>query len=156
MKKEQRKILDFILNNPNPTIKEIARQTCLEESITRRHFNSLFIDGLCDTLIMPNYSLLGYRAMAIQKFKLKTQFIPYIADIKHQIMEKWTNCIDCLETFDNNLIVRSVWKDPESFKDARADILTDCNWLEKENVDIIPLHADLPLLRINSLWSDDE
>ena len=152
----ERKVLDFITANMNATPKEIARSVGIDENTARRLYNRLFADNACTQLIVPNYALLGFKVMIVQKLKLNSKLIPDTHFIISKIESEWKNCIDCHETFDGQLYVRSVWKNAEEFKNARTKLHQKhgVDWLALEEVDMVPLNEDKRILNVRSLLDD--
>jgi DNA-binding Lrp family transcriptional regulator len=152
----ERRILGYVTENMNATPKEIARAVGTDEQTARRLYNRLFAENACSQLIVPNYALLGYKVMMIQKLRLKSTSLPDTHRLMSKIESEWRNCIDCHETFDGSIYVRSVWRNAEAFKDARARLHQKhgVDWLESEDVDMVPLSEQRGVIRVRSLWDD--
>lgn len=154
---KERRILGYILQNTNATPKEIARAVGVNEQTARRLYNRLFAENVCSQIIVPNYPLLGFRVMIIQKLDVKSRSLSDIPFIASKIESEWSNCIDCHETFDGKIYVRSVWKSAEEFKNARTKFHQrhGMDWLAGEDVDMIPLNAQKSVFKSRSLWEND-
>ena len=155
--REERRILSYIIANMNATPKEIARAVSIDEQTAKRLYNRLFAENACSQLIVPNYALLGYKVMMIQKLKLKGDSLPDTHFLVSKIESEWKNCIGCHETFDGSIYVKSVWRNAEEFKDARTVLHQKhgLEWLESEEVDMVPLSEHKGVMSIRSLWDDD-
>jgi DNA-binding Lrp family transcriptional regulator len=153
----ERKIMDYVTENAHATPKEIARAVDTDEQTARRLYNRLFAENACSQVILPNYAMLGFKVMIIQKLKVKNKSLPDVAFIKAKIESEWTNCIDCHETFDGKIFVRSVWKNAEEFKDARIRLHQKhgMEWLSGEEVDMVPLNEQRSIFRVKSLWENE-
>ncbi len=156
--RKEKRILDFITKDVNATPKEIARASGTDESTVKRLYNRLFAENVCSQVILPNYALLGYRVMIVQRLGVKSGSLPDLHFIVSKILAEWKNCIDCHETFDGKIYVRSVWRDAEEFKEARTRFHQrhGTDWLAGEEVDMVPLNERKRLIDVKSLWDDDE
>jgi DNA-binding Lrp family transcriptional regulator len=154
---KEKRILDCITRNVNATPKEIAKAADVDDQTARRLYNRLFAENACSQLILPNYALLGYKVMIIQRLSVKNKSLPDVPFITSKIESEWSNCIDCHETFDGKIFVRSVWKNAEEFKNARIRLHQKhgMDWLEGEEVDMVPLNEQRNILKVRSLWKDD-
>jgi DNA-binding Lrp family transcriptional regulator len=153
----ERRILDHITKDPNATPKELARAAGTDEQTAKRIYNRLFAESVCSQVILPNYALLGYKVMIIQKLGVKSKSLSDVHFITAKIESEWKNCIDCHETFDGKIYVRSVWNNAEEFKNARTRFHQrhGMDWLAGEEVDMIPLNEQRNIFKVRSLWEDD-
>ena len=153
----ERRILDYITRNANATEKEIAKAAGTDENTARRLYNRLFAENACSQVILPNYALLGYKVMIVQKLKVKNKSLPDVHFIMSKIDSEWGNCLDCHETFDGKIFVRSVWKNAEEFKNARIRFHQKhgMDWLAGEEVDMVPLNEQRSIMKVRSLWEND-
>ena len=71
-----------------------------------------------------------------------------------RIVSDWDNCIDCHSTFDGKVILRSVWRSTEEFRNARNIFHRrfGMDWLVSEELDMIPLSENRPLFNVRCLW----
>ena len=140
------------------SFRELARAADTDEKTAKRLYNRLFAENVCSHVVIPNYSLLGYNVMMIQKFSVKKEALPDIGLLVARMMSQWKNCIDCMETFDGKILMRSVWKSAPEFRDARSDFHSrfGIDWLEKEELEMVPLDTNKRMLKIDCLWDDDE
>jgi len=154
----ERKILSHITKNANATPKEIARAANIDELTAKRLYNRLFAENVCSQVIVPNYALLGYKVMIVQKLGIKSKSLSDIPLITSKIEAEWMNCIDCHETFDGKVYVRSVWKNAEDFKNARTRLHQKygMDWLAGEEVDMVPLNSQRSMMKVRSLWDDEQ
>jgi hypothetical protein len=154
---KERKVLSSISKNPSATPREIARETGIDEQTARRLYNRIFAESVCSQVVLPNYPLLGYSVMIIQKLLVKSKSLTQIPAIVAKIESEWSNCIDLHETFDGKICVRSVWKNAEDFKDARKMFHQKhgMDWLAGEEVDMVPLNEQRGVIRVRSLWEND-
>lgn len=154
--RSEQRILDHVTRNPNATMKELAKAAGIDENSARRMYNRLFAENVCSQVILPNYALLGYRVMIVQKLSIKSRSLADIPFITAKIESEWSNCIDCHETFDGKVYVRSVWPNAEEFKNARTRFHQKhgMDWLAGEEVDMVPLNEQRSVIKIRSLWQD--
>ncbi|MBN1543878.1 winged helix-turn-helix transcriptional regulator [Candidatus Woesearchaeota archaeon] len=157
LEKTERDILNCITRSPNATPKEIAREVGTDENTAKRLYNRLFAENACSQLVLPNYALLGYKVMIVQKLSIKSRSLPDAPFIIAKIESEWKNCIDCHETFDGKVFVRSVWKNAEEFKDARTRFHQKhgMDWLGGEDVDMVPLNEQKGVIAVRGIWDDD-
>jgi DNA-binding Lrp family transcriptional regulator len=154
---QERSILDYMTRNVNATQKELAKAAGTDEKTAKRLYNRLFAENVCSQVIVPNYALLGYKVMIIQKLGVKSRSLSDLPFITAKIESEWKNCIDCHETFDGKIYVRSVWSNAEEFKNARTRFHQKhgMDWLAGEEVDMIPLNEQKSVFKVRSLWDDD-
>jgi hypothetical protein len=95
--------------------------------------------------------------MIIQKLSVKSRSLPDVPFITSKIESEWKNCIDCHETFDGKVYVRTVWRNAEEFKNARTKFHQKhgMDWLAGEEVDMVPLNEQRSVIKVKSLWEDD-
>ncbi len=153
----EKKILGYIMTNVNATPREIARAVGTDENTAKRLYNRLFSENLCSQMIVPNYSLLGFKVMIVQKLTIKNKSLAEMPSVISKIESEWSTCIDCHETFDGKVYVRSVWKSAEDFKNARTRLHQKYGqeWLAGEEVDMVPLNAQRSVIKPRSLWEHD-
>jgi len=152
----ERKVLDFMTKNVSATPREMAKAVGINENMAKKLYNKLFAENVCSQLIVPNYAMLGYEVMIIQRLKIKSKNLPDIPLITARIESDWRNCIDCHETFDGKIYVKSVWRNAEEFKNARTRLHEnqDMKWLSSEEVDMVPLNERRNIIKVRSLWED--
>ena len=153
----EKRIIDYITKNVNATPKEIAKAADTDEQTAKRLYNRLFAENACSQIILPNYALLGYKVMIVQKLRVKNKSLPDVQFITSKIESEWSNCIDCHETFDGKIFVRSIWKNAEEFKNARIRLHQKhgMDWLAGEEVDMVPLNEQRSIIKVRSLWKND-
>jgi DNA-binding Lrp family transcriptional regulator len=152
----EKRILDYITKNANATIKEIAKAVGTDDHTAKRLYNRLFAENVVSQMMLPNYALLGFEVMIIQRLKIKSKHLPDIPLITAKIESDWKNCIDCHETFDGKVYVKSIWHNAEEFKNARTRLheAHDMNWLSSEEVDMVPLNERRNIVKVRSMWEN--
>lgn len=150
----EKRILSYMMRNPNATPKEMARAADTDDNTAKRLYNRLFAENACSQVILPNYALLGFKVMIIQKLRIKSKSLPDLPFITSKFESEWSSCIDCHETFDGKLYVRSVWRNAEEFKEARTRFheRNGMEWLAGEEVDMVPLNEQRGVIKPRSLW----
>jgi len=144
MRQNEEKVLRLVIENRGLTYKKIGDIVGLNEVSIRRICNKLKEEKMYRSVHIPNFPSLGLHVMMIQQLELKSSFLIEAKNIVGNFKMEWDNCIDGLESFDGKLIVRSIWKDTESFKQARAEFYKKfgTEWLQRENTDMIPLDGE--------------
>ena len=153
LKSNEQKILRLLMDNKGYTFREIAKLVNLNEVSVRRLYNKLKQEDVFHSLHIPNFPLLGYRIMMVQNIHIASPFLIETKSIMRNVLDEWSNCIDCHETYDGKIIARSVWKNAEEFKKAHADFYRKfgTDWLQREDIDMIPLDNQSRLIRIKDL-----
>lgn len=144
MRQNEERILRLVIENNDRSYKEIGEKVGLNEVSVRRICNKLKDEGLYRTVHIPNFPSLGLHVLMVQQLELKSPFLIEAKKIIDNFKSEWDNCIDGLESFDGKLIIRSIWKDNESFKTARAEFYKKfgTDWLKRENTDMVPLNGE--------------
>jgi len=153
LKVNERKVLKLLMENRDYNFREIAKSVNLNEVSVRRLYNKLKQDNIFYTINVPNYAVLGYKIMMVQKIYVSSPYLIEMKSIMRNILGEWGNCTDCHETYDGKIIARSVWKNAEEFKKAHADFYKKygTNWLQRENIDMVPLDNMTRLVRVNDM-----
>ena len=153
LKANEQRILSLLIENQGYTFKEIAKKVGLNEVSVRRIHNRLRQENVFSTLNIPNFALLGYKVMIVQRMGVASSHLIETPRIICNFLDQWSNCIDCHETFDGKVIARSVWKSADEFKSHRLDLLKKfgTDWLQDEQIDMIPLDSSKDLLRIDDV-----
>jgi DNA-binding Lrp family transcriptional regulator len=153
LKANEQKILRLLMDNKGHTFREIAKQVNLNEVSVRRIYNKLMQEDVFQSLHIPNFPLLGYKIMMLQRIYIASPFLIETKNIIRNVLDEWNNCVDCHETYDGKIIARSVWKNAEEFKKAHADFYKKfgTEWLQRENIDMIPLDNSSRLIRIKGI-----
>lgn len=153
LKVNEEKVLRLLIENKDYTFREIAKLVSLNEVSVRRLHNKLKQDNLFYNLNVPNFPALGYRIMMVQRIYVASPHLIETRNIMRNIMAEWKNCIDCHETYDGKIIARSVWRNAEEFKSAHAGFYKKfgTDWLQRENIDMVPLENTDRIIRINEL-----
>ncbi|NQU78797.1 winged helix-turn-helix domain-containing protein [Candidatus Woesearchaeota archaeon] len=153
LKINERKVLGLLIANRNLNFREIAKEINLNEVSVRRLHNKLKQENVFHTLHIPNFSVLGYKIMMVQRIYITSPFLIETKNIMKNIKSEWINCIDCHETYDGKIIARSVWRNAEEFKSAHAGFYKKfgTDWLQRENIDMIPLDGADQFIRINGI-----
>ncbi|MFC1723672.1 winged helix-turn-helix transcriptional regulator [Nanoarchaeota archaeon] len=153
LKVNEQKILGLLLENKGYSFKEIAKLVGLNEVSVRRIHNRLKQEEIFTTLNIPNFPVLGYKILMVQKIHVSSPFLISTKKLIDSFMHEWDNCIDCHETYDGKIIVRSVWRNADCFKLAHTDFFRThgTDWLDTEDIDMIPLDDDSEILRIKSM-----
>lgn len=153
LKANEQKILRLLMGNKGYTFREIAGKVNLNEVSVRRIYNKLLQEGVFHSLHIPNFPLLGYRIMMLQRIHITSPFLIETKNIIRNVLEEWDNCVDCHETYDGKIIARSVWRNAEEFKKAHADFYKKygTEWLQREHIDMIPLDNSSRLIRIKDI-----
>ncbi len=152
LKVNEKRVLELLLENKGYTFKEIAKEVDLNEVSVRRIHNRLRQDGVFTNLNIPNYALLGFRTMIVQSIKVASSSLVETGRLMRSLMQ-WNNCVDCYETYDGKIIVRSVWSSPDDFKHARDIFLKEngSSWFEQETVDMVPLNDKQCFINIRNI-----
>jgi len=151
LKDNEQKILGLLLENKGYTFKEIAKLVGLNEVSVRRIHNRLKQEEIFTTLNIPNFPVLGFKILMVQKIRVSSPFLISTKRLIDSFLLEWDNCIDCHETYDGKIIVRSVWHNADRFKSAHTDFFRThgTDWLDSEDIDMIPLHSHF--IRIKNL-----
>ncbi len=156
LKVNEKKILKLLMDNKDYTFREIAKQVNLNEVSVRRLHNRLKQDDIFHSLNVPNFAALGYNILMLQKIHVTSPYLIETKKIISDLMAEWNNCIDCHETYDGKIFVRSVWRNAEAFKKAHADFYRKfgTKWLQQEHIDMVPLDHSAKMIRINGVDFD--
>lgn len=153
LKANEKRVLQILVENQDYTFREIAKRVGLNEVSVRRLHNKLKQEGVFRNINIPNFPLLGYRIMMVQRIYITSPHLIETKRIMKNILDEWPNCIDCHETYDGKIIARSIWSDAEAFKSAHAGFYKKfgTEWLQRENIDMVPLDHESHLVRINHI-----
>jgi len=153
LKSNEQRVLKLLIENKDYSFRELAKITGLNEVSVRRLHNKLKQENVFYTLNVPNFPALGYKIMMLQLMWISSHHLIETRNIVKQVMDEWWNCLDCYETYDSRIVVRSIWKNAEDFKKAHAEFYKKhgTDWLDKEHIDMIPLDESSRFLRINEL-----
>ena len=153
LKTNEEKVLRLLLDNQGYSFREIAKMVSLNEVSVRRLYNRMKQDNVFHSLHIPNFPILGYKIMMIQRIYIASPYLIETKNIIKNVLDEWGNCIDCHETYDGKIIVRSVWKNAEEFKKAHAGFYKKfgTSWLQRENIDMVPLDSTSRLIRIRDV-----
>jgi len=154
---KETRMLDYMSRNTNATMKELAKSVGVDEQTAKRIHNRMFAENVCSQIFVPNYALLGYKVMIVQKLNVNSNSLPDVPYITSKILSEWKNCIDCHETFDGKIYVRSVWRNADEFRSSRTKFHKrhGMDWLAGEEVDMVPLNPERSIINVRSLWEDD-
>ncbi|MFC1741645.1 hypothetical protein ACFL3V_03865 [Nanoarchaeota archaeon] len=153
LKTNEKKVLKLLIENRDYTFRELAKLVNLNEVSVRRLHNKMKQDNMFYTLNIPNFPALGYKIMMVQRIYVASPHLIETKNICRKIQDEWSNCIDCHETYDGKIIARSVWENAEAFKSAHADFYKKfgTEWLQRENIDMVPLDDADRLIRVNDI-----
>jgi len=153
LKVNEQRVLKLLVENKDYSFRELAKLTGLNEVSVRRIHNKLKEENVFSTVNIPNFSKLGYKIMMLQLIWISSHHLIETKNIIRMVMDEWWNCIDCFETYDSRIVVRSVWKNAEDFKSAHAEFYKKhgTDWLDKEHIDMIPLESSGRIIRISSI-----
>ena len=149
----EKKILQMLVENKNYVSREIAKSVELNEVSVRRIINRLKQENILYTLNIPNFPALGYKVMMVQRIYITSPFLIETKKIMQNMLNEWSNCIDCHETYDGKILARSVWKSAEEFKNAHAAFYRKfgTEWLQREHIDMIPLDEEQRMIRVKGI-----
>ena len=141
------------MDNKGYSFREIAKMVNLNEVSVRRLYNKLKQDNVFYSLHIPNFPVLGYKIMMVQRIYIASPYLIETKNLIKNILDEWGNCIDCHETYDGKIIARSIWKNAEEFKKAHADFYKKFGtaWLQRENIDMVPLDHASRIVRIKDI-----
>jgi len=153
LKTNEQKILRLLLENKDYSSREIARKVGLNEVSVRRLSNKLRQDDVFHSLNIPNFPMLGYKVLMVQRIYVASPHLIEIPGIIRNIQDEWRNCIDCHETYDGKILVRSVWPAAEDFKTAHAGFFKKfgTEWLQREHIDMVPLDQKSRLINVRDI-----
>ena len=153
LKDNEKNILRLLLDNKDYSFKEIAKMVDLNEVSVRRIYNKLKQENIFYTLNIPNFPSLGYKIMMVQRIYIASPFLIETKKIMKNMLDEWVNCIDCHETYDGKILIRSVWKSAEEFKKAHADFYKKfgTEWLQREHIDMVPFDLGNRLIRVRDI-----
>ncbi len=153
LKPNEQRILKLLSENRDYSFREIAKMVDLNEVSVRRLHNKLRQENVFYTINVPNFPVLGYRIMMVQRIYIASPHLIETRSIMKNIMGEWSNCIDCHETYDGKILARSVWRDAEEFKAAHAAFYKKfgTDWLQREHIEMIPLEDNGRLIRISDI-----
>ena len=118
-KEDEKKVMNCLFQNNSCTIKEISKETGIEFNKVNRIYNRILSEGFCSRIFLPNYGLIGYNILIIQRINVRRKELGNIDLIRTRFKKEWVNCLDIHETFDGLVYIRSVWKSPEDFSIAK-------------------------------------
>jgi DNA-binding Lrp family transcriptional regulator len=153
LKVNEKRILKLLIENQDRSFREIAKLVNLNEVSVRRLHNKLKQENVFYSLNIPNFSMLGYKIMMVQRIYIASPFLIETKNIMNNILGEWGNCIDCHETYDGKVIARSVWKNAEAFKESHANFYKKfgTDWLQREHIEMVPLDNGGKIVRINNI-----
>lgn len=129
---------------------DIGKKVGLNEASVRRICNNLRQEDVFYQLNVPNFASLGHSVLIIQTIHISNGSFMQAKEIADNFRKEWDNCVDCHETFDWKIIVRSIWPNVETFKNKHVEFFkkNGTSWLTKENIDLVPLKEDGKFIRI--------
>jgi DNA-binding Lrp family transcriptional regulator len=153
LKSNEKAVLKLLLENRDYSFREMAKLAGLNEVSVRRLHNKLKQDQVFYSLNIPNFPALGYMILMLQRVYISSPHLIEAKSIAKRFLDEWGNCIDCHETYDGKILVRSVWKNADEFKRAHADFYRKfgTDWLQRERIEMIPLDNANQLLRIKDI-----
>ncbi|MBW3000041.1 winged helix-turn-helix domain-containing protein [Candidatus Woesearchaeota archaeon] len=152
LKKNEQAVLHHLLLNEGLSHKEIGKKIGINEASVRRICNKLRQENVYYNLNVPNFSLLGKKVLMVQKIHISSPHLIEIRNIINNILADWGSCVDCKETFDGRIIVRSIWENTQAFRKAHAAFFKKhgTEWLTRESIDLIPLGEEGKFIRVKS------
>jgi hypothetical protein len=150
LRNNEQAVLKYLLSNEGHTYQDIGKKVGLNEASVRRICNNLRTEDVFYQLNVPNFAGLGHTVMIIQTMHLSNAAFMQAKEISDNFKKEWDNCVDCHETFDWKIIIRSVWPNVEAFKCKHVEFFKKygTSWLTKESIDLIPLKEDSKFIRI--------
>lgn len=129
---------------------DIGKKVGLNEASVRRICNNLRQEDVFYQINVPNFAALGFTVLIIQTIHVANGSFMQAKEIAENFKKEWDNCVDCQETFDWKIIVRSIWPSVESFKNKHVEFFKKygTSWLTKESIDLVPLKEDGKFIRI--------
>ncbi|MFC1752759.1 winged helix-turn-helix transcriptional regulator [Thermoproteota archaeon] len=157
LKENELKVLHSILLNKNLSYGEIAKESGITEGSVRRISNRMKQEGIFKEMNVPNFAMLGFKVMILQIVKIASPRAKDIPSIIRKVKDKWHNCVDCHETFDGKIVIRSVWKEPDDFKNSRTQLHQEIgtDWLLQEDIEMIPLETRKEFIMMRSPFKDE-